>query len=114
VKTKESADIEERYSLIVDALLHVPGVTHGSPTKKGFGKEALQIDGKIFAMLVRNRLVLKLPRQRVDELIALQQGDRFDPGNGRLMKEWVELESASNADWLVLTRESLAFVSSSR
>ena len=51
-RTVESADIEERYPAIVDALLQVPGVTLGSPEKKGFGSDSLKIDGKIFAMLL--------------------------------------------------------------
>ena len=113
-KTVESADIEERYPVIVDALLQVPGATLGSPAKKGFGNDSLEIGGKIVAMLVRNRLVPKLPRHRVDELAELRQSDRFDPGHGCLMKESVAAETASNADWLVLTTESLAFVRASR
>jgi hypothetical protein len=32
---------------------------------------------------------VKLPRERVDELVEAGAGHRFDPGHGRLMKEWV-------------------------
>lgn len=82
--------------------------------KQGFGSSALKVHGKIFAMLVTGRLVLKLPRQRVDALIAAGDGARFDPGHGRLMKEWLSVEPASAADWLPLAREALAFVASKR
>ncbi len=45
----------------------------------------LSVNGKIFAMLVRGRLVVKLPKQWVDALVAAREGTYFDPGHGRLM-----------------------------
>ncbi len=57
-------------------------------------------------------LVLKLPAARVDALIAAGRGVRFDPGHGRVMKEWVALAgSGDDEDWLALAREARAFVS---
>jgi len=48
--------------------------------------------GKIFLLLVKGELVFKLPKPRVDELVAASGGRRFDPRkNGRVMKEWVVL-----------------------
>lgn len=111
---EDATAVEELYASIVDALLTVPGVVLGSGTNKGFGKDALKIDGRIFAMPVRRRLVVKLPRQRVDELVASQYGERFDPGHGRLMKEWIAVAPTSDEDWLSLARESLEFVRSDR
>ncbi len=78
---------EERYASIVEALIGNADVTLGSPGKRGFGSSALQVGGKIFAMLVGGKFVVKLPRQRVDALVASGDGERFDPGHGRLMKE---------------------------
>lgn len=37
--------------------------------KKGFGASALTTRGRIFAMLARGRLVVKLPKARVDALV---------------------------------------------
>jgi hypothetical protein len=34
-------------------------------------------------MLVKEELVVKLPRPRVDELVAAGRGARFEPGLGR-------------------------------
>ncbi len=62
-------------------------------------------------MLVKDRLVVKLDRRRVDALVAEGRGERFDPGNGRLMKEWLSVaEPASDDAWLDLATESEAFV----
>jgi hypothetical protein len=105
---------EERYAAIVDALLDASDARQGAdidPTKKGFGSAGqLRIGGKIFAMLVRGRLVVKLPRTRIDELIAAGEGERFDPGRGRLMQEWFSLGPSADASWLLLANEALAFV----
>jgi hypothetical protein len=58
---------------------------------KGFGATALQTDGKIFAMLTRGRLVVKLPSRRVDALVAEGSGERFDANRGPPMKQWLAL-----------------------
>ena len=54
--------------------------------------------------------VVKLPRRRVDELIAAGDGERYDPGHGRLMKEWLEVRPGSSLEWASLAREAKAFV----
>lgn len=101
---------DERFAAIVAALLNEPGVTPPQPGRS-FGSNGLKAGGKIFAMLTGGRLVLKLPRGRVDALIAAGQGTHFDPRkNGRVMKEWFALEPSSHEDWLLLAREALAFV----
>jgi hypothetical protein len=54
--------------------------------------------------------VVKLPRQRVDELIGSGEGERFDPGHGRLMKEWVTIGPECGRLWVALAEEALGFV----
>lgn len=104
---------EARYDALVAALLGHPEVTHQADVAQAqrFGASSLKVKQKIFAMLVKGRLVLKLPRQRVDALIAARAGERFDPGHGRPMKEWVALEPAAEVEWMPLAREALLFVS---
>jgi hypothetical protein len=103
----------DRYARLVDTLTRsAPDVAHpnaGSETSRGFGANALKVEGRIFAMLSRDRLVVKLPRTRVDELVVAGRGERFDPGHGRLMKEWLHLFEGDGDDWEDLAREALAF-----
>ena len=53
---------------------------------------------------------MKLPKARVAALVAAKVGTPFDPGHGRLMKEWLTVTDAK-ARWQVLAREAHAFVS---
>ncbi len=108
---------DDRYAALVDALLSMgrADVTLGAAGKTGFGTAALRVHGKIFAMLVTDTLVVKLPQQRVDALIAAAEGERFAPRHdGRLMTEWVAISPTSEGDWLPLAREALAFVAAQR
>lgn len=99
---------DERFEDLVDDLLGAPGVT--PPGGTGFGRSALRVHNKIFAMLVRDRLVVKLPARRVDALVAAGEGDRFDANKGTPMKEWFNLDPASGLDWPPLAREAMDFV----
>jgi hypothetical protein len=105
--------LEERYEDLVDELVGIPGVT---PPRGGggFGRTALRFDNKIFAMLVRGQLVLKLPAERIDALIATGAGVRFDANKGTAMKEWFSLGPDSRQPWLPLAREALDFARSAR
>ena len=106
---------EARYARLASSLLKTGGVTQdsrGGKTRR-FGADALKVNNTIFAMLTRGRLVVKLPRARVDELIASADGERFDAGKGRPMKEWLTVAAAaSDAKWRSLAREALTFVGS--
>jgi hypothetical protein len=57
---------------------------------------------------------VKLPKERVDELIADGTGTHFDPGHGRLMKEWVAAPPTTQEQWMHLAGEARAFVASRR
>ena len=104
-----------RYAAVVKAMAGKGGVTHSEPddSKRGFGANALKVNNKIFAMLdSEDRFVVKLPRGRVDALVAAGLGERFDPRrNGRLMKEWLVVGPGREARWLPLAKEAMEFVS---
>jgi hypothetical protein len=80
---------------------------------KGFGSRGqLKVDGKIFAMLVRDVLVLKLSGDRVQSLVDAGDGTHFDAGKGRPIREWLALSPTSSQPWLALAEEAMAFVTS--
>jgi hypothetical protein len=110
---RRRASPEQRYETLVARFAGEADVTHDdrTATARSFGVGALKTKGKIFAMLVRGALVLKLPRLRVDALVDAGTATRFDAGKGTPMKEWAVLDdSHSDADWLELAREARAFV----
>jgi len=105
-----SQDAEALFQQLVTRFSADPSVT--LPATKGgrFGASGLKVDNKIFAMLSEGELVVKLPRHRVDELIASGTGSRFDPGHGRLMKEWVTIAPDQGRYWGELAQEAREFV----
>jgi hypothetical protein len=54
-------------------------------------------------------IVVKLPRTRVEELVASGVGAPFAPA-GKIFREWVLVESFDEEQWTDLLRESVAFV----
>ena len=101
---------EERFDSVVEAFLGLDGVSPPAPERSGFGSGALKVRGKIFAMLVRGQLVVKLPSKRVAQAIAAEQGEAFDANKGRPMREWLAIPPESSLDWEASAREALAFV----
>jgi hypothetical protein len=105
--------LRDRYLDLVDDLTGIDGVTP-PPGGSGFGRGSLRYHGKIFAMLVRGRLVLKLPAGRVTALIAAGEGAAFDANKGVPMREWFGLDPESGLDWLQLAREAVDFARATR
>ena len=98
---------EQLWRPIATTQLATRGVTAGT----GFGNtEGLRISGKIFAMLVGSGLVVKLPKDRVDELVDAGVAERFDAGKGRPMKEWASVSPSASRRWKALVEEARAFV----
>jgi TfoX/Sxy family transcriptional regulator of competence genes len=113
---QSSSDPEECFTALVEEFRGNPNVTppETPASQQRFGSSGLRIHGRIFAMLAHGRLVVKLPKSRVDALVASGDGERFDAGKGRPMKEWLSLDPSSEQDWSVLAREALAFVAAER
>ena len=104
---------DERWGALVESMLGRPETMYGSAgsgPRRAFGSTSLKTNGKIFAMLANGRLVVKLDRRRVDSLVASGDGERFDPGHGRLMKEWLAVNADADVVWDALASEAEAFV----
>jgi hypothetical protein len=86
--------------------MRAPGVTTGTM----FGARALKVREKVFAMVVKGDLVVKLPSETVERLVSSGGGRRFDPGHGRLMKEWIAIPVGLRASWSRLVGEAKDFV----
>lgn len=65
-------------------------------------------------MLTKGELVVKLPGQRVEALLASGEGRPFDPGMGKVMRERVAIPAERRASWPSIAGEALAYVSSLR
>ena len=75
---------------------------------KRFGKHALKVHGRIFAMEVQENLVVKLPAARVEALLKGDSGKPFERG-GRKMKEWIVL-TLPESSWGPVVREAHRYV----
>ena len=103
------ADTQATWERIEQAELEHEGVSPGS----GFGRsEGLRVRGKIYAIKKDGELILKLPAERVEELIDSGAGNAWGPGPGRIMREWVAIPGTRHADWAALTSEARTFVGS--
>ncbi len=105
-KQSEGVEVPTSFAPVVAAFASDQHVTR----KRMFRSEnVLSVNGKIFVMLVKGNFVAKLPKGRVDKLVSGGNGQYFDPGHGRLMKEWVSIP-AGRVDWVELAKEAHRFV----
>ena len=109
-----AADIDPaaRWEHLVADILATGTATYGNEDgpKRAFGATSLKTDGRIFAMLVKDRLVVKLPAARVTQLVEDGAGEHFDPGHGRIQKEWLSVFEGDDGTWRALATESEAYV----
>jgi hypothetical protein len=99
-----------------EALFQSIAKHHGglsdAPLTRGFGSDALKVNGKIFVALSQGRLLLKLPSERVDALVIANLAERFSTGAGPAKKEWVTIAPSSAEHWMRLSDEARQYVSS--
>jgi hypothetical protein len=112
--TKSSPRTEPRATELFQAIaaeyLGRPGVSVG----RIFHNEGLTINGKLFAMVVRGRLVVKVPAAQATTLIAEGRGVAFEPSPGRRLREWVMVEPPEEGDdedgWPALVDDAHRYV----
>ena len=94
---------DDPYAALVKKLLRY--------RKVNFSRNSLWVGRKMFAFPSKEDLVLKLPEKRVDELVSSGEGKRFDPGRGKVQKEWLAVK-ATRPTSLRLAKEAMKFASS--
>lgn len=86
-------------------------LAHGDvATGTMMGFPCLRVSGAFFASCDHRSgdLIVKLPRQRVHELIAAGVGKPFAPA-GRTFREWVLIENRDPTRWAELIDEARTF-----
>ena len=93
---------------LADPLLRKPKISEG--TLMGF--PCLRVNGEFFATCDHRTgdLIVKLSRDRVQELIDEGVGEPFAPA-GRVFREWVLVRGRDAKRWRPLMREAIEFVS---
>ena len=96
-------DARTLYDGLTDDLLYDPAV--GRSTMMGY--PCVRRAGRFFASFDTRAeaLVVKLPRERVADLIADGIGEPFAP-NGRVFREWVTIPEPDAAVWELLLAEA--------
>jgi TfoX/Sxy family transcriptional regulator of competence genes len=99
-------DPEKAFGRVMATLGRDPRVGEA----KMFGGLGLKVGDKYFMMLYKGQLVVKLPAGRASALVASGDGKYFDPGHGRLMREWIAFAPDLAARWVRLAAEAKGFV----
>ena len=91
---------------------------HGVSMTRGWraDSQVLKINNKIFAMLVRDQLVAKLPAPQAATLTTTGQATPFEPRPGRPMKQWVVVappaDPTDDTIWRQLMSDASTYVGS--
>lgn len=79
---------------------------------KIMSSRCLRVDDEFLAMANARKdwgLVVKLPRERVDELVQAGSGQPFAPA-GKVFKEWISVPEPNRERWRALLLEGVDFV----
>jgi hypothetical protein len=100
-------DHKAMFDSLVDGM---PGVKGG----KAFGYPAYKVNGKVFAFVGGEGIILKLGQRRVDELVASRPPCQvFEVTEGVYWKDWLSINRADSAafeDDRDLIEEAVFFV----
>ena len=81
--------------------------------KRMFASQGWKVGRRFFAFVNAGDLVVKLPRERVAELLGAGAGSEFRRGgDGPPMHEWVRLRTRDSAECAAFLRDARAFVAS--
>ena len=94
------------YEELTDDLLYDPAI--GRATMMGY--PCIRLAGRFLASYDEKEvcLVVKLPRERVQEVIEAGHGNPFAPA-GKVFREWVAIPSPDRDLWRTLLAEAVDF-----
>jgi hypothetical protein len=103
---REASAREQLFWQLAQDLLRAPAITRSTM----MGYPCLRHNGAFFACVERStgNLIVKLPKQRVAELVAAGQALSFAP-NGRAFREWAAIPDPDKREWRALLDEALSF-----
>ncbi len=97
---------------VFDALTEELARTHKAEKAQMFGKPCMKYKGNGFMAFFDGDLVLKLSGQSREDALKLKGSCLWDPsGQGRAMKEWVQIPSAHAAKWPHLAEKAIEYIS---
>lgn len=105
---KEKVDPDCK-SVLDSLLLNLPGVLEG----KMFGSSAYYVGGKLFACIYGDGVGVKVPEEVAIKLLSEQHVVPFQPLGKPKMREWIQINRSSPADFrkdLETFHASVAFV----
>jgi hypothetical protein len=99
-------DARDLYDELTDDLLYDPAI--GRATMMGY--PCVRLAGRFLASYDAKAacLVVKLPRERVTELVETGTGDPFAPA-GKVFREWVTIATLNRELWTTLLAEAVEF-----
>jgi hypothetical protein len=102
-------DARELYDELTDDLLYDPAI--GRSTMMGY--PCVRLAGQFLATYDERAgsLVVKLPKDRVAELVRTGTGEQFAPA-GKVFREWVAIPTTDRRVWRTLLAEAVIFARS--
>ncbi|MDN5200900.1 hypothetical protein QQ008_05995 [Fulvivirgaceae bacterium BMA10] len=95
---------------ITEIAQYLSGEQEVTPGKM-FGWECLKVNGNVFLTITPEGPVFKLDQTAIAETLRMSGAAQFDPmKNGTVMKEWVLVNDANEAQWKELSRRAMLFV----
>jgi hypothetical protein len=103
-------DARELYDELTDDLLYDPAI--GRSTMMGY--PCVRLGGRFLASYdaKAGELVVKLPHERVAELVETGVGEPFAPA-GKVFREWVSVPAVDREVWRNLLAEAVDFARTS-
>ena len=97
---------------VFDALTEELAQTVKAEKAQMFGKPCMKYRGNGFMAFFEGDLVVKLSGQSRENALKLKGSQMWDPsGQGRAMKEWIQVPGAHAAMWPELAKQAFAYIS---